>query len=38
MKLVLNVNVDLATAYTTTGFNDVGIVLRNQNTDNVTGM
>jgi hypothetical protein len=34
----LNVNVDLATAYTTTGFNDVGIVLRNQNTDNVTGM
>jgi hypothetical protein len=34
----LNVNVDLATAYTTTSFNDVGIVLRNQNTDNVTGM
>ncbi len=34
----LNVNVDLATAYTTTGFNDVGIVLRNQNTDNVAGM
>ncbi len=34
----LNVNVDLATAYSTTGFNDVGIVLRNQNTDNVTGM
>ena len=34
----LNVDVDLATAYTTTSFNDVGIVLRNQNTDNVTGM
>ena len=34
----LNVNVDLATAYTTTGFNDVGIVLRNQNTDNVAEM
>ena len=34
----LNVDVDLATAYTTTGFNDVGIVLRNQNSDNVLGM
>ena len=34
----LTVNVDLATAYTTTGYNDVGIVLNNKNDDNVTGM
>ncbi|GAH01424.1 unnamed protein product, partial [marine sediment metagenome] len=34
----LTVNVDLATAYTTTGYNDIGIVLDNKNNDNVTGM
>ena len=34
----LTVNVDLATAYTTTSYNDVGIVLNNKNNDNVTGM
>jgi hypothetical protein len=34
----LTVNVDLATAYNTTGYNDVGIVLNNKNDDNVTGM
>ena len=34
----LTVNVDLATAYNTTGYNDLGIVLNNKNDDNVTGM
>ena len=34
----LNVNVDLATAYSTTGYNDIGIVLNNKNSDNVSGM